>query len=218
MNRKRLGCSVCVLAAALAVAALGRASAAQASGTAAGTISTDTEWSGGIHVTGTVTVAAGATLTIDAGTHVLLDPGVSIVVDGALRANGAPGASGISFGAATGTYWGQILGGAGSSVQLDYATLDRAGTDPTTGVRPLQCEGCRMTVDDSMVQNEASANLSSVYIDSSPGVVLQRDTFSNAVHLVSGDLVAFGLTIGSGGLLLDAGTAEVWWSIVGGVD
>ncbi len=106
-----------------------------------GTIATDTAWPADsrIRITGTLTIAAGATLTVGAGTVVLVHGGdgsagsaAEVVVNGALQVDGSPGAPVVFAPDTAAGRWGGIeLPAATSSVMATHAIFTGAGEDQT---------------------------------------------------------------------------------------
>jgi hypothetical protein len=106
-----------------------------------GSLAGSNTWSGIIHVTGDVTVPAGASLTIQPGTHVLIDgtatagdtTGKKITIAGTLTAPGTL-ASPISITSFDPTArWGQIVINAAQPTALDYCLISHAAHAPTGG-------------------------------------------------------------------------------------
>ncbi|MEK7951507.1 hypothetical protein [Luteolibacter soli] len=99
-----------------------------------GTLSGNQSWPANsrMHVTGTLTIAAGATLTIGAGSVIKLDPGVEIIANGTLDAQGTITAPVTFTPRSTTEPWGGIeLNVATSRVQAAGTIFTGAGADPT---------------------------------------------------------------------------------------
>ncbi|HTY37251.1 MAG TPA: right-handed parallel beta-helix repeat-containing protein [Bacteroidota bacterium] len=99
--------------------------------TAAGTISSNTAYSGTYLITGTLTVNGGATLTISGGTTIRMTPGIVLYINGQLTANGSTGQP-ITFDqSGTSAYYG-VCFNSGSSGSLSYCTFNHATTGITS--------------------------------------------------------------------------------------
>ncbi len=93
-----------------------------------------TEAGGPYHVTGSVTVPAGATLTVEPGVAVYADPGVSFVVRGALNVNGTAEKPVTVEGSTCGSAWGGIVF-LDASARGTLRHLQLAGaSSPTSGI------------------------------------------------------------------------------------
>lgn len=103
-------------------------------------ISADETWNGNFHITGNVTVEAGATLELAPATRLFFAPGVSLEVFGTLRTEGEPGqiveftgdrldrlAPEIPYELISGQWAGIILH-PGSQLELSYASLRNPST------------------------------------------------------------------------------------------
>ena len=107
--------------------------------TVSGVLRQSQTWSGVYHVTGDLTIPAGATLTLAPGTLVLLDGvasgsnGVDIDVQGSLQSLGTA-TSPITFTAyTTGRNWGELHFANAQSSVFRYTEIMRAGRSPGVG-------------------------------------------------------------------------------------
>lgn len=101
--------------------------------TVSGTIAASTSWPADsrIHITGNVTVAAGATLTVGAGSVVRVAPSRSIEVTGSLVVAGTLARPVVFTAEARETPWGGLLFRAATSRgDVTGAILTRSGADP----------------------------------------------------------------------------------------
>ena len=95
-----------------------------------GAIATDVTWSGDVHLTQAVTIAAGARVTIAPGTTITCDAGVAVTVLGALASAGSGARSlFVSEG------WSGIVVAQGGSLALDGVDIEnaRAAIEVQTG-------------------------------------------------------------------------------------
>ena len=86
-----------------------------------GAIAADVTWSGDVHLTQAVTIAAGATVTIAPGTTITCDDGVAVTVRGAL-ASAAGGARSLFVSEG----WSGIVVAQGGSLALDDVDIENA--------------------------------------------------------------------------------------------
>lgn len=85
-----------------------------------------------IHVTGTLTIAAGSTLAIGAGSIVKLDPGVEVVANGTLEIDGTVSEPVVFTPRSASEAWGGIeLNLSSSRVNASGTIFTGAGADPT---------------------------------------------------------------------------------------
>ncbi len=104
-----------------------------------GTLAGANTWSGVIHVTGNVTVPAGASLTIDPGTHVLVDgtagagdtAGKRITINGTLTAPGTLAAPISITSSDPNARWGQFVISGAQPAALDFCLISHAAHAPT---------------------------------------------------------------------------------------
>ena len=95
-----------------------------------GVIAADVTWSGDVHLTQSVTIAAGARVTITPGTTITCDGGVAVAVRGALESAGS-GARSLFVSEA----WSGIVVAQGGSLALDGVDIEnaRAAIEVQTG-------------------------------------------------------------------------------------
>jgi hypothetical protein len=95
-----------------------------------GAIKGDVTWSGDVHLTQTVTIAAGAKVTIAPATTITCDDGVAVTVRGALA---SAGGGAVSVFVSEG--WSGIVVAAGGSLALDGVDIEnaRAAIEVQTG-------------------------------------------------------------------------------------
>jgi hypothetical protein len=158
--------------------------------TAAGTLSTDTTWSGIVNVTSDVIVPAGVTLTVAPGTHILMagtssagdTGGADLIVQGRLLASGSALAP-ISITAPdAASRWGQIyLNGAQPST-LEHVLLNHAGHVPGqghTGRGPMiRLSGASVTLDHSVLTNGPAK---AMYSSGTCDVVIRNSLISQMI-------------------------------------
>jgi hypothetical protein len=79
--------------------------------TASGAVNASADWgeNARVHVTGTITVAAGATLTIGAGSVLWLNSGVDLIVNGSLKVNGTRDRPVVFTPATKSVPWGGLI-------------------------------------------------------------------------------------------------------------
>jgi hypothetical protein len=149
-----------------------------------------TTWSGVIHVTGDVTVPAGATLTMSAGTHVLFDgdatagstAGKRLIVNGTLNSQGTL-ALPVAISAFNATdRWGQILFSAAQPSILNFTLLNHAGHSSGvghTGRGPMvRVTGSTLTINDSAI---ADGPAKAIYTSGTCSLTLQRSLIERMV-------------------------------------
>jgi hypothetical protein len=156
----------------------------------AGTICTNTNWSGTIHVTGDVLVCSGVTLTIDAGTQVSIDPTsssdigtipaqmagkVDIYIQGHLQVNGSSGSHVVfhsNAGSPTGSDWYQLLiSGTITSTYMELSNCEYGLALNTTGAVSVSfCDFSENDDDDITIgANPSSCSISGCSFDVGEG-------------------------------------------------
>ncbi len=137
------------------------------------TISASADWGDDarVHITASISVAAGATLTVGAGSVVKLAPGVAVTVDGTLRVNGTRARPVVFLPESRSTPWGGLRFRTSASVaELQGAILTGSGANPTwfddnsgVGSSHRKEEPC------IYLQNGARATLADCAVIDSPG-------------------------------------------------
>jgi hypothetical protein len=146
-----------------------------------GRIAANATWSGVVHVTGDLTIDAGATLAVAAGTTVDIAMGAGITVRGALDIQGIR-ASNVAFRWANpGDYWSGIAVSDGGSLTASYLIQVGGGTSISgTGKATLRDTRMSHAGGDFLVMTGGTLDMAYSAIGLPPG---QRDSTHCDMHV-----------------------------------